>query len=191
MTQCIRCSREAQSDKVLCTTCIVNAKKNGKRRIARLKVEGTCTRCSRNPADSGMYSCLECRSERKTEYKKYHQLRKQQGLCARCGRTLDNKEFIYCLNCKAKEKLRHLSRHYNISKESIIELLERQEWRCAICLMELDLADRQMVLDHNHTTNKVRGFLCVGCNVGIGHIEKNGGHWVTKALQYLKETDGG
>jgi hypothetical protein len=37
--------------------------------------------------------------------------------------------------------------------------------KCQICKMELPLC-----LDHCHTTNKVRGFLCSKCNLGIGYF---------------------
>ena len=40
--------------------------------------------------------------------------------------------------------------------------------RCAIC-GRLPFAG--LVLDHDHATDEVRGWLCGGCNVALGHYE--------------------
>lgn len=50
-------------------------------------------------------------------------------------------------------------------------LLEKQGHSCAICG---ELAER-LVLDHDHSTGQVRGYLCNRCNLKIGHVERRGG----------------
>lgn len=49
---------------------------------------------------------------------------------------------------------------------------------CAVCGV-----DSQLVLDHDHTTGKVRGWLCNRCNIGLGWAESE--DWVKKARAYL------
>lgn len=38
--------------------------------------------------------------------------------------------------------------------------------------------------DHDHATGNFRGWLCLSCNVGLGHIEKPG--WLLMAIAYLE-----
>lgn len=47
----------------------------------------------------------------------------------------------------------------------IAYLLAKQSGLCAICKVELD---NNMVIDHDHDTNEVRGLLCRPCNLGLG-----------------------
>lgn len=72
-------------------------------------------------------------------------------------------------------------RAYGIEPEIYYEMLENQGHRCAICNAKSER--RAMNIDHNHESGKVRGLLCDGCNLSLGHLERN--EWVEKAKQYL------
>lgn len=72
-------------------------------------------------------------------------------------------------------------RAYGIEPEVYYAMLEKQSHKCAICGEESK--QRTMNIDHNHKTGKVRGLLCNGCNLSLGHLEKD--EWVKKATQYL------
>lgn len=50
-------------------------------------------------------------------------------------------------------------------------LLERQQFRCAIC--QLPCRPPQDVLDHSHSTGLVRATLHRGCNSLLGKVENN------------------
>jgi hypothetical protein len=62
-------------------------------------------------------------------------------------------------------------------------MLEKQGHRCAICNAESK--QRAMAIDHDHKSGKVRGLLCDGCNMSLGHVERR--EWMEKALQYLSK----
>ena len=47
--------------------------------------------------------------------------------------------------------------------------LKAQGFKCAICEMSIDLHHAH--LDHNHTTDKLRGVLCASCNTLVGIAE--------------------
>lgn len=51
------------------------------------------------------------------------------------------------------------------------QFLKEQNGLCAICSEPLDIS--QAVLDHCHTTGKIRSVLHRGCNCFIGHMENN------------------
>lgn len=74
-------------------------------------------------------------------------------------------------------------RAYGISPETYYEMLEKQDKRCAICKEKS--TRRAINIDHNHITGKVRGLLCDGCNLSLGHIERK--DFVEKALKYLSQ----
>lgn len=53
-------------------------------------------------------------------------------------------------------------------------LYDRQQGRCAICGAELDRTkSKDIHVDHNHETGKVRGLLCSACNRGLGFFKEN------------------
>lgn len=72
-------------------------------------------------------------------------------------------------------------RAYGISPKIYYEMLEKQGQGCAICKAKPTY--RAMNIDHDHKTGKVRGLLCDGCNLSLGHIEREG--FVEKANTYL------
>lgn len=72
-------------------------------------------------------------------------------------------------------------RAYGIEPEEYYDLLEKQGHGCAICKAKPTY--RAMNIDHNHKTGKVRGLLCDGCNLSLGHVERQ--EWLKKANEYL------
>ena len=74
-------------------------------------------------------------------------------------------------------------RAYGIEPKVYYEMLEKQGQRCAICNAESKR--RAMSIDHDHKTGKVRGLLCDGCNMSLGHVERE--EWLEKAMQYLAQ----
>lgn len=60
----------------------------------------------------------------------------------------------------------HLNRIKKIMRSS-------QNDRCAICNIHASDAPRKkLLLDHDHSTGRIRGFLCHNCNVGIGQFKE-------------------
>lgn len=62
-----------------------------------------------------------------------------------------------------------LKRLYGITIEEYDQLLADQGGGCGIC-GQLNSNVRMMHVDHDHETGKVRGILCLHCNVGIGQL---------------------
>lgn len=80
-------------------------------------------------------------------------------------------------------------RKYNLTLERYNELLAAQDNKCAICGFNKQIGDRNLGVDHDHETGRVRGLLCHSCNVGIGHLG-DGAEGVARALTYLQRTSG-
>jgi protein-arginine kinase activator protein McsA len=69
---------------------------------------------------------------------------------------------------------------YGLSEEDHAEMLKSQNGLCKICRK-----DDKLVVDHCHSTNKIRGLLCARCNKGLGHFLDNQ-ELLTSAIKYLK-----
>ena len=54
---------------------------------------------------------------------------------------------------------------------------------CAIC----GNSDKRLHVDHDHATGKVRGLLCMECNVSLGKF-KDSPELLRKAIVYLETT---
>ena len=97
------------------------------------------------------------------------------------------KEYI---NRPERAKDRRLQREYGISLEEYGRLGLQQGGCCAICGEEGIHGNqfgkrKQLVVDHDHFTGKVRGLLCSYCNFLLGHA-KNDVTRLQKAIDYLR-----
>lgn len=73
---------------------------------------------------------------------------------------------------------------YNMTEKEHIEILERQNYTCAICPETVTL---QSDIDHCHVSLIVRGILCPSCNKGLGFF-KDSVENLESAAKYLKYT---
>ena len=79
-----------------------------------------------------------------------------------------------CKDCRGKQKetLRKLHSENKKPEKAI----------CPIC----NGTDKKMVLDHNHTTNEFRGWICNDCNNALGKF-KDSIEILNKAINYLSK----
>ena len=73
---------------------------------------------------------------------------------------------------------------YGISDAEVARLIEAQEGLCAVCRQ----APATQV-DHDHSTGKIRGILCLHCNAGMGAFEDDPSI-ILRAIEYLERSDG-
>ncbi len=108
----------------------------------------------------------------------------QARKCRCCGATYTAAKggaHGYCPSCRPlATKLRSRMREYGLSAKELLALLDRRH--CEIC--GADGTD----VDHDHSTNKVRGLLCRKCNTNLGfleYVDKLPDEWRRAALSYL------
>ena len=82
----------------------------------------------------------------------------------------------------AKIRLAMLKKKYGLTPEAYQAMLDVQRNSCSICL---ELFAGKVCVDHCHTTGKVRGLLCAGCNSGLGHF-KDCPERMVNAANYIK-----
>lgn len=91
----------------------------------------------------------------------------------------------------AEQRRSHFMKSYGITPERYLEMADQQDGKCAICRRpERDLYPngdlKNLSVDHDHETGKVRGLLCRPCNVGMGNLGDSAER-LTAAARYLTE----
>lgn len=86
-----------------------------------------------------------------------------------------------------KTRDRQLRLAFGITLEQYENLLKQQNNRCAICNCPPS-GPKSFAVDHCHSSGKVRGLLCRGCNVGIGNL-KDSISILESAIIYLSKYD--
>lgn len=128
--------------------------------------------------------------------------------CSSCKRTLPTSMFHFnrslsdglqcqCKECKSGKWLNRdrevhrrstTKRRYGLTLEQYDELLLDQNGACAICREPETLTVggrlRRLAIDHDHSTDTVRGLLCYGCNVSLGHFNDSV-PTLERAIRYL------
>jgi hypothetical protein len=135
---------------------------------------------------------------------------KKSPCCPKCGETDISKFYVdkkggrtnkQCRECHKKEckdrwhKRPWMDRWasrcylYGVTKEFLLDLYEKQQGKCKICGVE-PKTTRGLHVDHCHSTGKVRGLLCHGCNTSIGGMKEDP-EILLKAIEYLRSFQNG
>lgn len=113
--------------------------------------------------------------------------------CRKCGGTLRMLADGRCVACLRQWRRDNEHRYYRkwgsalfrklgLTMARYHEMCEAQGWACKICQRTPNTA---LHVDHCHETNKIRGLLCGGCNVGLGHFGDDPER-MEKAAEYLR-----
>lgn len=97
--------------------------------------------------------------------------------CKSCCGNVKSNSYAYYRNYELVSK-------YGITLDEYLTQTSLRENRCDICLETV----KTLHVDHNHTTGKIRGYLCGSCNRGIGLL-KDSPRILESAKTYLEEND--
>ena len=78
-----------------------------------------------------------------------------------------------CKPCREHIKWKtFIKRTYGIDAETYYEMLEKQNYKCAICGIagNNNAVRSKMFIDHCHESGEVRGLLCSKCNMALGNF---------------------
>lgn len=78
-------------------------------------------------------------------------------------------------------RLRRTLRIYGITQEELNQKKADQGGLCAICRV-----GPATEMDHDHTNGRLRGILCMNCNLGLGSL-KDSPSVLRSALEYLTQ----
>lgn len=123
-------------------------------------------------SDGYRTECIECCNKTAVEHQKKHKerykgytkahLERNPGIQARYVAKWQkrNPEAVWF------DRFSRRLRDRNLTLDQFHSLAERQDFLCAICGHEEDL-----VIDHDHVTDVVRGLVCNTCNVALGMLK--------------------
>lgn len=114
--------------------------------------------------------CKDCENKRNKDY-----YNKNKVVLLEKARIKNTNPFTF-----EERKNKWLLKRYGITYSIYKEMAESQDNSCKICKKE----SYDLVVDHCHSTNKVRGLLCQPCNKGLGMFEDNK-DYLKEAIDYL------
>ena len=132
--------------------------------------------------------CRACGKVRPASDFHLHPNNKTDGLQSRCKQCNNDARRQRRKTNPDLERDRHLRYTFGITLSEYNHLLTLQGGRCKICGSQ-EPGDKRMglfSLDHDHTTGKQRGLLCVHCNHGLGGFRDNIAN-LQAAVGYLRE----
>jgi len=106
----------------------------------------------------------------------------------------NNKEIIaaqqrrWRLKDKDRTKNKSLKWDFGITVDIFNKKMEEQGGKCAICGKNSDTEGTNLHIDHNHTTNTLRGLLCGNCNRGIGSFMEDV-NVIQSSIEYLQKAN--
>lgn len=106
------------------------------------------------------YTAEEIRLRRRAGEQRYYRENKEAYMLRKKAYKLANKDKLQSMMYMRK---------YGITLEDVNSMLAEQGNLCKICR----LPTGPLVVDHNHTTGKVRGMICKVCNWYMGKIDRD------------------
>lgn len=146
-----------------------------------------CTSCQELKSSSDFYlkqgrirfPCKKCINRSSLEWK-----RRNSEKC----RTDRHRHY---LRHKEKEIGSALTYHYRskygLTPEKHKQMFVDQKYKCAVCGVPDSSLTRQLHVDHNHKTGRVRGLLCHICNTVVVRTVENFNSLIPLAVKYLED----
>lgn len=107
-----------------------------------------------------------CRCKEKKVYTEFHKHKERpDGLSRQCKSCSADYYKQNRGKILPKTQAYDLKRKYGITVEAALELCK--SGRCDACGVEA----KPLYIDHCHTTKKIRGALCLSCNIALGHVK--------------------
>lgn len=147
-----------------------------------------------------MRKCSRCKTEKELIEFQKEKTGRISSCCKDCRREIyidwerrnpDKRRKLHIEYYERTKKVRRwdlILKKYNVTQEQYEELFNKQKGGCAICKSKEPKHNKSihLLVDHCHTTGKVRGLLCNRCNTTLGLVDDNIKNLKTM-IKYLKK----
>lgn len=158
----------------------------------KARSKGLCIFCYKNKSKPTSTACLSCAKKSVERRNKAVKKAGENGICTICLKAKPKKGRRICGVCverkrlKGDDKIKKVCKKHGISFDDYKQMKADQNNLCAICGNPPDGRWGRLNIDHCHKTGKVRGLLCVNCNLGIGNLQDCITN-LLRAIKYLKK----
>jgi hypothetical protein len=149
----------------VCKTCNLEYDRKRREKLKIVVEYKTCSRCKQTKHSSNFTS----------------RYRNKDGLRSECKECSHKESKIYRDKKPSQRYLARIRQRYGLEEEEYNKMLDKSNGKCEICGEHVKL-----VVDHNHTTGKVRGLLCHSCNAAIGLFKENKDS-IRNSIEYLEK----
>lgn len=111
-------------------------------------------------------------------------------VCKKCGaeNVLARHNRRVCRDCeKASSRERTYTLYLGITQQERQSIIDSQGGKCKACGSDDPKSKKGFVIDHCHTSGKIRGALCTQCNVALGMVNDSKER-LQQLMRYLNET---
>lgn len=174
-----RCHRKRKSfNNSYCETHYYRIRRHGDTHITlNRQPNGVCHHCGADAPINQLFCSVQCQRRNRVGAPG------RASTCITCGGAISRPfATIYC--GERCQRLAARGRLYGLPADQLHGLLA-SGGGCAIC----GRTDRKLHIDHCHTTGRVRGLLCSGCNTALGKF-RDSERILLSAVEYLRRTDG-
>ena len=167
-----------------------------------------CTKCKKKKSIKEFYKnrtmknglgvwCKDCVRKYKKDYKNRPKPIITSKICSNCKIKKSISEFRkrkemkdgWESNCRECVSRNDRKRNYRLTEKELTKLFNEHPI-CDICKINFNLlSSKNIHIDHNHKTNKIRGLLCNHCNSLIGMAKENT-FILENAIKYLNKYNG-
>ncbi len=128
-----------------------------------------------------MKKCYKCKLDKSLEdfIRESKKIDGRSSICKPCKKIISD-EYAHREDVLIKRHAQYIKKRYGLKMGEVEVMKKQQQYKCLICRQV-----KELVIDHNHETNVVRGLLCGLCNQGLGFFNDNG-DYLKGAIKYLR-----
>lgn len=179
----------AAVSKTMCQFCLDRIKNRKK----ELNAAGKCRTHPNRKIEPGYTNCKLCLE--KTKARRQNQT--DNGMCVSHPMQPRYNGTVFCIKCSQRLVWQNIKKRYGLTKEKYLEECLKRSNRCDICKVECKPAgsgtkNERYNVDHDHKTEKVRGFLCHICNLLLGQFNDDKSrieNFIKNVIEYLERSD--
>ena len=145
-----------------------------------------CPKCNQDKAPSDFYTDNTRKDKKSALCKKCRGLRRNTWATDNPDKIKKYRKGYYSRNASAFRDRQLINKYGPDAVIKYAEFLQEGNGKCLVC--GGDNGQKELGLDHNHITGKLRGCLCNSCNAALGHlrVDQKGIELLIKAIEYIR-----